>query len=215
MMRTFLLSPANCGGKRGWMLRRPDATIELAQRLANPAAGAPLGEVFAFISGLYFRGKLAYARAFAPASAFVITPSRGLLPIDQPITRDVLDEFACCDIDCDNAAYRRPLERDARLLASATLRATATSHNHDIVLLGSIASAKYVDVLLSHFGDRLMFPETFVGRGDMSRGGLMLRAASTREELTYTPIAGATRHGPRPPKLEKLLKKPLSPTPLP
>jgi hypothetical protein len=218
MMRTFLLSPANCGGKRGWMLRRPEATMELARRLADPAGpGAPIGEVFAFISGLYFRGKLAYARAFAPASAFVITPSRGLLPIDRPITRDLLDEFACCDIDAENAAYRRPLERDVRLLASATLRnngPAATNPSHDVVLLGSIASAKYVDVLLSHFGDRLYFPETFVGRGDMSRGGLMLRAASAGQELTYARIAGAIRHGPRPPKLEKL-RKPHTPTPLP
>src|SRR5689334_11451161 len=188
MMTTFLLSPANCGGKRGWMLRRPEAEFDLAKRLAD-RRGAPIGEVFAFISGLYFRGKLAYARAFAPTSAFVITPSRGLLPIDQPITREVLEEFACCDIDAENATYRRPLERDVRLLASATLRTES-----DVVLLGSIASDKYVDVLLSHFGDRLYFPETFVGRGDMSRGGLMLRAASSREELVYARIAGATRH---------------------
>src|SRR5215470_18860353 len=100
MMRTFLLSPANCGGTRGRMLRRPEAAFDLARRLADPAGpGAPIGDVFAFISGLYFRGKLAYARAFAPASAFVITPSRGLLPIEAPITRDVLEEFASCDID--------------------------------------------------------------------------------------------------------------------
>jgi|SRR5690242_3002601 len=205
MMTTFLLSPANCGGKRGWMLRRPEAEFDLAKRLADQG-GAPIGEVFAFISGLYFRGKLAYARAFAPQSAFVITPSRGLLPIDQPITRDVLDEFACCDIDADNATYRRPLERDVRLLASATLRDNRGNGKtaNQFVLLGSIASDKYVDVLLSHFGDRLYFPETFVGRGDMSRGGLMLRAASSREELVYAKIAGATRHGKRPPRLEKL-----------
>jgi hypothetical protein len=195
------------------MLRRPDPGFELARRLAE-SQGAPIGDVFAFISGLYFRGKLAYARAFAPASAFVITPSRGLLPIDHPITRDVLEEFACCDIDAGNASYRRPLERDVRLLASATLRppptTTATHASHDVVLLGSIASDKYVDVLLSHFGDRLYFPESFVGRGDMSRGGLMLRAASAGEELTYTRIAGAIRRGPRPPRLEKL-RRPLTP----
>jgi hypothetical protein len=207
MMTTFLLSPANCGGKRGWMLRRPEAEFDLARRLAD-RRGAPIGEVFAFISGLYFRGKLAYARAFAPTSAFVITPSRGLLPIDQPITREVLEEFACCDIDAENATYRRPLERDVRLLASATLRdhggGKGAGATNQFVLLGSIASDKYVDVLLSHFGDRLYFPETFVGRGDMSRGGLMLRAASSREELTYAKIAGAIRHGKRPPRLEKL-----------
>jgi hypothetical protein len=110
----------------------------------------------------------------------------------------VLEEFACCDIDASNATYRRPLERDvARLAALAGGSAAADA----FVLLGSIASDKYVDVLLSHFGDRLYFPETFVGRGDMSRGGLLLRCVRARQELAYVPIAGAVRHGPRPPRL--------------
>ncbi len=196
------------------MLRRAEASFELAQRLGDPA-GVPVGDVFAFISGLYFRGKLAYARAFCPASAFVITPSRGLLPIDQPITREVLEEFACCAIDAGNAAYRRPLERDVARLAAAALASvsasaamSASASPHAFVLLGSIASDKYVDVLLSHFGDQLYFPETFVGRGDMSRGGVMLRAASAGEELIYTRVAGAIRRGPRPPRLQKLPKRP-------
>jgi hypothetical protein len=199
--QTFLLSPANCGGKRGEMLRRAEARFDLAQRLGDPA-GAPIGDVFAFISGLYFRGKLAYARAFCPASAFVITPSRGLLPIDQRITRADLEEFACCDIAASNATYRRPLERDVARLAASQVAAAP----HAFILLGSIASDKYVDVLLSHFGDQLYFPETFVGRGDMSRGGVMLRAVTAGEELTYTRVAGAIRRGPRPPRLEKLHK---------
>ncbi len=202
--RTFLLSPANCGGTRGRLLRRPESTIEIARRLRT-ADGVPVGDVFAFISGLYFRGKLAYARAFAVAagaSAFVITPSRGLLPIDEPITLDVLEEFAACAIDADNAGYRAPLERDVARLASANGNGHGAAHA--FVLLGSIASDKYVDVLLSHLGERLLFPETFVGRGDMSRGGVMLRAVSAGEELTYARVAGATRHGPRPPRLERL-----------
>jgi hypothetical protein len=204
--RTFLLSPANCGGTRGKMLRRDEPRFDLAQRLGDPA-GVPIGDVFAFISGLYFRGKLAYARAFCPSSAFVITPSRGLLPIDQPITREVLDEFACCDIDASNATYRRPLERDvARLADLAGLTIANAAAPHTFVLLGSIASDKYVDVLLSHFGNQLYFPETFVGRGDMSRGGVMLRAVDAGEELIYTRVAGAIRRGPRPPRLEKLQK---------
>ncbi len=197
--RTFLLSPANCGGTRGRLLRRPESTIEIAQRLRT-ADGVPVGDVFAFISGLYFRGKLAYARAFAVAAgarAFVITPSRGLLPIDEPITIDVLEEFAACAIDADNVGYRAPLERDVAGLA-------AKANGDNVVLLGSIASDKYVEVLLSHLGERLLFPETFVGRGDMSRGGVMLRAVSAGEELTYARVAGATRHGPRPPRLERL-----------
>jgi hypothetical protein len=207
---TFLLSPANCGGTRGRLLRRPESTIEIAQRLRT-ADGVPVGDVFAFISGLYFRGKLAYARAFAVAagaSAFVITPSRGLLPIDEPITIDVLEEFAACAIDADNVGYRAPLERDvARLAANADGNGNGNGHGaspHAFVLLGSIASDKYVEVLLSHLGERLLFPETFVGRGDMSRGGVMLRAVSAGEELTYARVAGATRHGPRPPRLERL-----------
>ncbi len=208
MNTTFLLSPARCDGQRGRLLRREGSTIAIARQLGDPA-GAPIGDVFAFISGLYFRGKLAYARAFAPSpsAAFVITPTRGLLPIETRITREILDEFSCCDVDAENAAYRGPLERDvAQLAAAAALRATAALVPHTFVLLGSIASDKYVDVLLAHFGDRLLFPETFVGRGDMSRGGVMLRAVDEGKELTYARVAGAIRRGPRPPKLPKLTR---------
>jgi hypothetical protein len=98
----------------------------------------------------------------------------------------------------DNAAYRRPLERSAHALASELGGAC------DVVLLGSIASPKYVDVLLAIFGDRLLFPTDFVGRGDMSRGGLLLRRAADGVELDYGPVAGAVLHGSRPPKLPPL-----------
>jgi hypothetical protein len=70
-----------------------------------------------------------------------------------------------------------------------------------VVLLGSIASDKYVNVLLDIFGEALLFPREFVGRGDMSRGGLMLRQVEDREELEYIPVAGAVRRGGRPAKL--------------
>ena len=70
-----------------------------------------------------------------------------------------------------------------------------------MVLLGSIASAKYVDLLTGVFGARLKFPIDFVGRSDMSRGGLLLRCARSGAELPYVPVEGAVRHGPRPPKL--------------
>jgi hypothetical protein len=68
-------------------------------------------------------------------------------------------------------------------------------------LLGSIASAKYTDVLLSIFDKQLLFPEEFVGRGDMSRGGLLLRCVDADLELAYMPVRGAVRRGVRPPKL--------------
>ncbi len=74
----------------------------------------------------------------------------------------------------------------------------------EVVLLGSIASDKYVDLLLDVFDDRLLFPVDFVGRGDMSRGGLLLRSARSGTELSYGPVRGAVRRGPRPPRLPRL-----------
>ena len=62
----------------------------------------------------------------------------------------------------------------------------------EFVLLGSVATVKYLEPMFRVFGDRLLFPREFVGRGDMSRGGLMLRCASAGEELEYVP-AGRTR----------------------
>lgn len=211
MHRIFLLSPANCGGVRARIVLSERATFELAARLRG-ARGAPLGEVFSFVSGLYFRGKLAYARAFAAppdpesdisgAGVFVITPTAGLRAADTLVTRDALLRFAAVDVDPADARYRRPLERSAAALADDI------GPDCDVVLLGSIASPKYVDVLLEIFGSRLRFPAEFVGRGDMSRGGLLLRCAASGEQLTYVPVAGAVRHGQRPPKLDPATRPP-------
>ena len=71
------------------------------------------------------------------------------------------------------------------------------------MLLGSVASPKYVDILIGIFGERLRFPVDFVGRGDMSRGGLLLRKAREGVELPYVPVAGAVLHGSRPPRLPR------------
>jgi hypothetical protein len=205
--RVFLLSPANCGGIRARMMISPNAGFDLAWQLQS-AAGAPLGDVFSFVSGLYFRGKLAYARRFArppdpsePVAAggvLVITPNAGLRSADTPVTIDSFRGFAEVDIDLRNVKYRAPLEQAARALLSAI------GTECEVVLLGSVASGKYVELLLPIFGERLMFPPDFVGRGDMSRGGLMLRCAAAGVELPYMPIVGAVRHGQRPPKLEPL-----------
>jgi hypothetical protein len=196
--RIFLLSPAFCGGKRAQMVMRDAASFPLAERLRR--GGAPLGEVFAFLSGLYFRGKLAYAGVFAapPADApgaLVITPTRGLMEPSAIVTLADLHEFAAGAIALDDPRYREPLERDTRALAASGGAA------FDVVLLGSVASGKYVEALADVFGERLLFPVDFVGRGDMSRGGLMLRAADAGAELPYVPVLGAVRRGPRPPKL--------------
>ena len=196
--RIFLLSPAYAGGQRARMIMSERATFDLAQRVR--AEGASIAEVFTFLSGLYFRGKIAYARAFGYAApgqcaSYVITPTRGLVEAEARVTLDDLREFAEVDIDEKDPRYRKPLERDARRLARQ-LPADA-----QVVLLGSVASGKYVGVLIAHLGQRLRFPVDFVGRGDMSRGGLLLRCAGDRQELEYIAVEGAVRNGKRPPKL--------------
>jgi hypothetical protein len=205
--RVFLLSPANCGGIRARMMISPNAKFDLASRLKS-AEGAPLGEVFSFVSGLYFRGKLAYARRFArppdptdpvvAGGALVITTNTGLRAVDTPVTAESFQGFATGDIDLREPSYRVPLERSAKALLDAI------GPDCEVVLLGSVASGKYVDLLLPIFGDKLMFPPDFVGRGDMSRGGLMLRCVMAGYELPYVSLKGAIRHGARPPKLEPL-----------
>jgi hypothetical protein len=187
------------------MVMSERAVFPLAAQLRGPD-GAPLGDVFSFLSGLYFRGKLAYSRAFASppdrgssivgAGVLVITPTAGLRSADTLVTRDAVRAFAQVEVSADNPKYRLPLER------SAVAVAADIGPDCHVVLLGSIASPKYVDVLQGIFGERLMFPADFVGRGDMSRGGLLLRCVSSRQELEYVPVAGAVRHGQRPPKLD-------------
>jgi hypothetical protein len=198
--RLFLLSPANASSVRGRFLLADSANSVLGQRLRNE--GAPLGEIFSFISGLYFRGKLAYARAYAdpppgiPGIA-VITASGGLVSPDQSLTLEEFRRVVMGRVDAAESHYRLPLERDARLLRDGM------GTNCEVVLLGSIATQKYVEPLLGIFGESLRFPAEFVGRGDMSRGGLMLRCVREHAQLTYVPIIGAARHGERPPKLGK------------
>ena len=198
--RIFLLSPAYAGGERARMVMNDRAQFDLARQLRT-REGATIAEVFTFLSGLYFRGKIAYAATFARATngtsgALVITPTRGLMDATTKITLDDLREFAEVDVELNEPRYRKPLERDARRLAKGLTPAC------EVILLGSIASNKYVEVLLAHFGQKLRFPGDFVGRGDMSRGGLLLRCAADRKELPYISITGAILHGKRPPKLE-------------
>jgi hypothetical protein len=197
--RIFLLSPAYAGGERARMILRDQARFPLARKLRGKR-GAPIADVFTFLSGLYFRGKIAYANVFArPArgtsGVLVITPTRGLIDARTRIHLDDLREFAEVDIHQDDPRYRMPIERDAQHLAAKL------PPESDVVLLGSIATGKYVDVLLANFDKRLRFPADFVGRGDMSRGGLMLRCAADRQELSYIPVSGAVVNGKRPPKL--------------
>jgi hypothetical protein len=176
----------------------PRARFPLAH--AVQGSGAPLGEVFRFASGLYFRGKLEYALAFGRppqggAGALVIAPGAGLLAAETVIRADHLRGFAAVPVDEGEPRFREPLERDARRLAEAV------GPHGEVVLLGSIATPKYVEPLLSVLGLRLLFPVDFVGRGDKSRGGLLLRAVAAGVELAYAPVQGAVVRGARPPRL--------------
>ena len=180
------------------MLFSPNAQFDLADRLRN--SRVPLGEVFSFISGLYFRGKLAYAERFknpppGVAGVYIITATSGLFLPEEPMTLATLKSISASQVNAGNPEYRRPLGRDAFRLRELLEPET------EVVLLGSIATEKYAQPLLEVFGERLLFPRDFVGRGDMSRGGLLLRCCSAGSPLEYVPVLGATRRGRRPPKL--------------
>ena len=197
MRRIFLLSPARADGERARMLLTGGGVM--GGRLRRGEA-IPIGEIFTFLSGLYFRGKMAYARQFAnpPRDVFgsyVITTNCGLIPTQTTMTVSEMQALAKDQIDLTDKHYCRALRHSADQIADKL-----TKHC-DVVLLGSIATGKYVDLLLEVFDGRLLFPVDFVGRGDMSRGGLMLRCAADNIELEYAPVRGAIRRGTRPPKL--------------
>jgi hypothetical protein len=185
------------------MLLHDKADFELAKRFR--AGEATIGDVYSFISGLYFRGKMAYAEAFhaGPAGVpgvLVIVPGAGLIPPGTIVDAGQLRAIAEIPVDAANPAFRDPLITAAKLVDQHAEGACS------YVLLGSVASGKYTTPLLEIFGERLLFPSDFVGRGDMSRGGLMLRHARSGVELTYMPVRGASLRGVRPPRLEKWRK---------
>ena len=187
--KIFLLSPANTSGLRAKQLTSPRSNFDAA-RLYRSSEGVPISIAFAFMSALYFRGKITYALHFAdptPDGVFIIAPGFGLVPYDWRITEERMTVMSKTDVDVRVRKYRKPLERDAAALANA-LGADA-----EVVLLGSVASGKYVDILLPLLGRRLRFPAAFAGMGDMARGGLLLRAVRANRELEYTTL-DAPRH---------------------
>ena len=198
--RLFLLSPASLAGVRGRRLLAGGAGGPCFERLHRGEA-VPLAALYVAISTLYFRGKLEYARRFGrhpegASAVLVITPDRGLMEADRPVSLADVRRFAATAIDPAEPRYLDALLDSAELLHRSLPAAC------DAVLLGSIASPKYVEPLLGVFGARLLVPEAFIGRGDMSRGGLLLRAVAAERELDYVSVQGAARSGPRPPRLE-------------
>lgn len=194
--RLFLLSPATLNGLRSKQLTSPRAKFALAQQYRTED-GVPIADAFAFMSALYFRGKIAYARRFAVPSpiiggdgVFIITSGYGLVPPDWRITEERMKRMRRIDIDADARNYTKPLREHAILVARAL------SDADEVVLLGSVATGKYVDVLWPILGTRLRFPRAFAGLGDMARGGLMLRAARTGQELEYTTLDSNRKRPP-------------------
>lgn len=191
--KIFLLSPANLSGLRAKQLASPRAMFAAAVRYRSEE-GVPIGEAFTFMSSLYFRGKMAYAARFAvPSPAvggdgiFVITSGYGLVSPSWALNEERMKRMKKIDVDVSARNYVKPLKEHAQLLSRALEPET------EVVLLGSVATGKYVDVLLPILGDKLRFPSLFAGLGDMSRGGLMLRAAREGRELQYTTL-DAPRH---------------------
>ena len=183
----FLLSPANTSGLRAQQLTSPNARFQAAE-LYRSKEGVPIAVAFAFMSALYFRGKIAYALHFAPIeNIFVITAGFGLVSPDWRVTPERMKVMSKTPVDSKKKSYRDPLKRDALALVKRL------DDDAQVVLLGSVASGKYVDILWPIFGSRLRFPEAFAGLGDMARGGLMLRAVRANKEMTYTTL-DAPRH---------------------
>ena len=131
--------------------------------------------------------------------ALVITPTRGLQSPSLPISRSLIEEFASLDWHRPTRAFwirssrvrvsfvHRSSQRCAWSCSGASRRAGTSSRWR----ASSRAGCNY--------------PAEFVGRGDMSRGGLLLRHAEEGRELDYVPLAaGLTRHGAKPPKLPPL-----------
>jgi hypothetical protein len=198
MTTLFLLSPASLNGLRAKQLTSPRARFDAALRYRSET-GVEIADAFAFMSALYFRGKIAYARRFAVpspviggAGIFVITSGYGLVPPDWPINEERMNRMRRIDIDVSARNYVRPLRDHATLLA----RSLEDDADAKIVLLGSVATGKYVDVLRPILGDRLRFPAAFAGLGDMARGGLMLRAARAGQELEYVTLDASRKRAP-------------------
>jgi hypothetical protein len=194
--KIFLLSPAILNGLRAKQLMSLRAKFALALRYRTEA-GVEIGDAFAFMSALYFRGKIAYARRFAVPSPviggdgiFVITPGYGLVPPDWRITEERMKRMRKIDVDVATRNYVKPLREHANLLARVL------EDDAQVILLGSVATGKYVDVLWPILGERLRFPSAFAGLGDMARGGLMLRAAREGKELEYRTLEGDRKRPP-------------------
>ena len=176
----FLISPANLHGVRGGRLLDEESSSDLARRLRSEE-GAGIAEVFSHISTLYFRGKVTYSRHFAgELGTRIIVPGFGLVAPDWRLDLERARRISECPVDPSRSDYREPLERDIRELAENE------SAPERVVFLGSLATRKYLDVLVPLLGSKLHYPTVFLGCGDMRRGSLLLKATEADAELDYS-----------------------------
>lgn len=190
---TFILSPANTSGRRADSLLRGTSDHPIARAL-NDSAGASIGDVFTYLSQLYFRGKRTYAEAFTnprdgDAGVLVILPGHGLQDINTPITQADLRAIASVPIDSREPRYANPLVRDVE-----RMKAKLTGEDR-VVFLGSVATDKYLTILEAGLARRLYIPSQFPGLGSMSRGALLLNSVATLTELTYIRPEGSSKDG--------------------
>lgn len=196
MSKIFLLSPANTSGIRAKQFMSSRSNSDVVRMYRSPE-GVPIALAYTYMSSLYFRGKIGYALHFADPPAgvdgtgiYVIAPGFGLVPPEWRVTQERMETLRKTPVDMKNRTYVRTLRNTAEELAAKLGRGTP------VVLLGSVASGKYVDVLLPIFREQLRFPKLFAGLGDMSRGGLMLRAVRADKELEYTTLDAPRHRGP-------------------
>ena len=189
--KIFLLSPALMNGVRAKQLMSPQAKFSAAESFRS-AEGVAIADAFSFMSCLYFRGKIAYAKQFAApplgwigSGTYIITPGFGLVSPEWSLNSARMRRLQRTPVDPKSRAYREPLEDDSLALAE---KLGQLDREARVVLLGSIATGKYIDLLWPIFQERLLYPRSFAGIGDMSRGALMLRAARSGQELDYDPV---------------------------
>jgi hypothetical protein len=117
-----------------------------------------------------------------------------------------LRDMACVPIDVDEPRYRGPMERDAQRLADAI------GAQGEVVLLGSIATPKYVDVLRAILGPRLRFPRGIRwARGhEPRRADAAARASARGADLHPDRRRDATRAAAAEAKADEEMEEPVA-----
>jgi len=163
----------------------------LSQRFGVPFVRGP--DELKDIPGFFGRAAKASDMTKYDIQIFAEIVDASALPIEAILTRaedyvrkgaNVIDlgglrAIARVPVDPTSRRYLTPLRHDAARLAEQLAPADTA------ILLGSIATPKYLEPLRPILGPKLRVPREFIGLGDMSRGSLMLRHAAEGRELTY------------------------------